>query len=207
IRTSSARTACWFVAEVDGQPGDQRIRWIDNDGVRWLQAGNNFNSVSVIATDLDRNQLGFAVANQSNLQAFFAKDQRIRWNGHRASLVGQLEVHKDVSTWQELAGRIVNIDFDKQRTRSDVNGVGVANESAMEGLAREFIEGQAGWRTGARGTGVHLGDRDVEAQRANGGDVKELSRLCAGACVDECSDVRIAGGDDAVKGGIDLFER
>src|SRR5713226_3825466 len=77
----------------------------------------------------------------------------------------------------------------------------------MEGLAREFIEGQAGWRTGARGTGVHLGDRDVEAQRANGGDVKELSRLCAGACVDECSDVRIAGGDDPVKGGIDLFER
>src|SRR5260370_42288246 len=144
MRTSSARTACWFVADADGQPGDQRIRRIDNDGVRWLQAGNNFNSVSVIATDLDRNQLGFAVANQSDLQAFFAKDQRIRWNGHRVSLVGQLEVHKAVSPRKELAGRIVNIDFNKQRTRSNVNGVGVANQSAMKSLTREFIEGQSG---------------------------------------------------------------
>ena len=50
-------------------------------------------------------------------------------------------MHKDVSAGQQLAGRIIDIDFDKQRTRSDVNGVGVAYESAMEGLAREFIEG------------------------------------------------------------------
>src|SRR5882672_1421606 len=207
MRTSSARTACWFVAEVDGQPGDQRIRWIDNDGVRWLQAGNNFNSVSVIATDLDRSQLGFAVANQSDLQAFFAKDQRIRWNGHRASLVRQLEVDKAVSTWQELAGRIVNIDFNKQRTRSDINGVGVANESAMKGLAREFIEGQSGGRTGTRGTGVHLRNRHVYSKCANSGDVKQFLRLRAGPCVDECPDIRIACGDDAVKGRIDLLER
>src|SRR6266852_4623499 len=114
MRTSSARTACWFVAEADGQPGDQRIRRIDNDGVRWLQAGNNFNSVSVIATDLDRNQLSFAVANQSDLQAFFAKDQRVRWNRHRTGLVGQLEMHKDISTRQELASGIVDVHFDKQ---------------------------------------------------------------------------------------------
>src|SRR5216683_2351356 len=120
IRTSSARTACWFVAEVDGQPGDQRIRWIDNDGVRWFQAGNNFNSVSVIATDLDRNQLGFAVSNQSDLQSLLAK------------------------------------------------------ESAMKGLAREFIEGQSGGRTGTRGTGVHLRNRDVYANGANRGDVKQF---------------------------------
>src|SRR5216683_3209277 len=207
MRTSSARTACWFVAEVDGQPGDQRIRRIDNDGVRWLQAGNNFNSVSVIATDLDRNQLGFAVANESDLQAFFAKDQRIRWNGHRASLVRQHEVDKAVSTWQELAGRIVNIDFNKQRTRSDVNGVGVANERAAKSLAREFIEGQSGGRTGTRGTGVHLRNRHVYAKGANRGDVKQFSRLCACPCVDERPDIRIARGDDAVKGRMDLFER
>ena len=41
----------------------------------------------------------------------------------------------------------------------------------------------------------------------NGGDVKELSRLCICPCIDECSDVRIAGGDDPAKGSIDLFER
>src|SRR5260370_1405892 len=77
----------------------------------------------------------------------------------------------------------------------------------MEGLAREFVEGQGGWRTGWRRTGVNLRDRDVEAERANGGDVKELSRLYIGPWIDECVEGRIGGGDDAVKGGIDLFER
>src|SRR5207244_3451240 len=146
----------------------------------------------------------FAIADQSDLQAVFAEDQRIRWNSYRTSLVGQLEMHKDVSARQELAGRIVNIDFDKQRTRIDVNRVGVANESAMEGLARKFVERQGGWSPGACRTGVHLRNRDVQAQRANGGDVKELSRLSVGPGIDECSDVRIAGSDDPVKGGIDL---
>src|SRR5260370_10763102 len=114
---------------------------------------------------------------------------------------------KNVSARQKLAGRIVNIDFDKQCTRRDVNGVGVANESAMEGLAWEFIEGQGGWRSGAGGTGIHLGNGDVKAQLTNCGDVKELPRLCAGPGVDECPDVRIAGGDNAVEGGIDLLKR
>src|SRR5258708_21295336 len=123
------------------------------------------------------------------------------------SLVGQLEMYEDVRARQELASRIVDVDFDKQRTRSDINGVGVANESAAEGLAREFIEGQGSGRIGPRSTGVHLRNRDVQAQRANGGDVKELSRLSVGPGIDECSDVRIAGSDDPVKGGIDLFER
>ena len=30
-------------------------------------------------------------------------------------------MYKDVSAWQELAGRIVDIDFNKQRTRSEVD--------------------------------------------------------------------------------------
>src|SRR4029077_1117200 len=164
-------------------------------------------AIAVVAADLDRNQLGFAIANQPDLQALLAEDQRIRWNGYRASLVGQLEVYKDVSARQELTGWIVDIDFDKQRTRSDVNGVGVANKSAMKSLAREFVEGQGGWRTGPCGTGVHLGNRDVQAELANRGHVKEFPRLCAGACIDERSDVRTAGGDDPVKGRIDLFKR
>src|ERR1700739_2003875 len=37
--------------------------------------------------------------------------------------------------------------------------------------------------------------------------MKEFSRLRVGAGIDECSDVGIAGGDDPVKGRIDLFER
>src|SRR4029077_16105242 len=77
----------------------------------------------------------------------------------------------------------------------------------MEGPAREFIEGQCGRRTGACRTGVHFWDRDVEPKDVNGGDVKELSRLCICPGIDECSDVRIAGRDDPVKGSIDLFER
>src|SRR6267142_5291809 len=77
----------------------------------------------------------------------------------------------------------------------------------MEGLARKFVERQGGWSPGACRTGVHLRNRDVQAQRANGGEVKELSRLSVGPGIDECSDVRIAGSDDPVKGGIDLFER
>src|ERR1700730_17832629 len=167
------------------------MRRIDADGIRWLQAGNNFNSVSVIATDLDRNQLSFAVPNQSDLQSLLAKDQRVRWNGDRASLIEQLEVHKDVSTRQKLASGIVNIDFNKQRTRSDVNGVGVANESAMKSLAREFIEGQSGGSTGARGTGVHLRNRHVYAKCADGGDVEQFLRLRAGPGVDERPDIGI----------------
>src|SRR4029077_6602340 len=111
------------------------------------------------------------------------------------------------SAGQELASRIVNIDFDKQRARRNVNGVGVANESAMKGLAREFIEGQSGWGTRARGAGVHLGDGDVKAERANGGHVKEFPRLCAGPRIDERPDVRMAGGDDAVEGRIDFLKR
>src|ERR1700688_2705322 len=116
-------------------------------------------------------------------------------------------MHKDVSAGQEWAGGIVNIDFDKQRTRSDVNGVGVPNESAMENLAREFIESQGGGRAGVRSTGVHFGNRNVYAKCANGGDVKKFPWLRADPCIDECPDVGIAGSDDAVKGGIDLLER
>src|SRR5712672_2672354 len=116
-------------------------------------------------------------------------------------------MNKDVSARQELAGRIFNIDFNEQRTRGNIDGVGVANESAMKSLSREFIEGQGGWRTGPRGAGVHLGNRDIQAQLMNGGDVKEFLRLCAGACVNERSDVRTAGGDDPVKGRINLFKR
>src|SRR5258708_29102809 len=123
------------------------------------------------------------------------------------SLVGQLEMYEDVRARQELASRIVDVDFDKQRTRSEINGVGVANESAAEGLAREFIEGQGSGRIGPRSTGVHLRNRDVQAERANGGDVKELSRLWIVPGIDECSDVRIAGRDYAGERSIDLFER
>src|SRR5258708_9591020 len=118
-----------------------------------------------------------------------------------------LEVNKNVCARKEVTGGIVDIDFYKQRTRCHVNGVGIANEGAMKGLAWEFIEGQRGWRTRTRGAGVHLGNRDVQAQLTNGGDVKEFPRLCAGPCIDECSDIRTAGGDDAVEGGVDLFER
>ncbi len=77
----------------------------------------------------------------------------------------------------------------------------------MKSLAREFIEGQGGWRTGAGGAGVHLGNRDVQPELLNGRDVKEFPRLRAGPSVDECSNVRIARGDDAVEGGIDILKR
>src|SRR5258708_9088118 len=94
------------------------------------------------------------------------------------SLVGQLEMYEDVRARQELARRIVDVDFDKQRTRSEINGVGVADESAAEGLAREFIEGQGSGRIGPRSTGVYLRNPDVQAERANGADVKHLPTLC-----------------------------
>src|ERR1700733_973325 len=116
-------------------------------------------------------------------------------------------MNKDVSAWQKLAGRIFNIDFNEQRTGGNIDGVGVANESAMKSLAREFIEGQGGWRTGAGGAGVHLGYRDVQPELLYGRDVKEFPRLRAGPSVDECSNVRIARRDDAVEGGIDLLKR
>ncbi len=77
----------------------------------------------------------------------------------------------------------------------------------MKGLAWEFIESQRGWCTGARGTGVYLRNRNVQAERANGCHVKEFPGLRAGPCIDECSDVRIAGGYDSIKWSINLLER
>jgi len=76
-------------------------------------------------------------------------------------LVGQFEVYKDVGARQESVGWVIDIDFDEQRTRCNVDRVGIANETAMEGLARKFIEGLGRWRAGTSSTGVHLGDRDV----------------------------------------------
>jgi len=77
----------------------------------------------------------------------------------------------------------------------------------MEGLARKFVERQGGWGPGACRTGVHFRNRDVQAELADGRDVKEFSRLCIGPGVDQCSNVRIPRGDDAIKWGINLFER
>jgi len=102
------------------------------------------------------------------------------------------EMYKDVSAWQEWPVGL-STSIRQQRTRSDINGVGVANQSAMKSLTRKFIEGQGGWRTGARGTGDTREPRHT-AGALNGGDVKSSLGWCAGPCIDESSDVRTTGG-------------
>ena len=91
MRTSLSRTARRIAAaRADRHVVDERVRRVNDDRIRWLQTRNDFYSIAVVATYLDGNQFGFAVANESDLQAFLTEDEGIRRNGYRMGLVKQL---------------------------------------------------------------------------------------------------------------------
>ena len=100
-----------------------------------------------------------------------------------------------------------DVDFDVEGAGGLVDGVGVAGDGAFEDAAGVLVEGEGGFAADADGGRVGLGDGDEDADLVDGGEVEELRASGAVfAGVDEGADVGVAGGDDAVEGGVDFFE-
>ena len=80
-----------------------------------------------------------------------------------------------------------------------IDGVIVAHDGALKGLAGEFVECQGGLCAVLRERRVDFRHGNVDAEPVDGRDVEQLLRRAAGAGIDERADIGVAGGDHAIE--------
>ncbi len=64
-----------LVGDFDASAGEQRVGRAEDDGIGAGDTGKNFDGAAVIAADLDGNEFYFTVADDADLEAFFAEEQ------------------------------------------------------------------------------------------------------------------------------------
>jgi len=100
---------------------------------------------------------------------------------------------------------VVHVDLDQQGARRGSDRSAVADQAAVEHLARIFIERHRGRRTGLHGGGVDLRHSHVDTQRLGRSHMEQFGRRRAGPGVDQVTDIGVACGDIAIKWSIDVF--
>src|SRR4051812_43203821 len=120
---SFGRRGLRFGFHDDGRPADQRISRVSDDLVSWLKAGNNFDRITKIMSDLDLHQIYLAAADNAHLEALLSKQQSVGGNGHRTGGGRQHELDVDVRTGQQLAVLVWHVDLDQQGAGGRIDGV------------------------------------------------------------------------------------
>src|SRR5712691_8974588 len=57
----------WLLLDLHGCPGDQGLRWVDDDRVCRLESRHHLDSIAVIAADRHRDQLRLAMPHNTDL--------------------------------------------------------------------------------------------------------------------------------------------
>src|SRR5580692_3352040 len=186
---------------------DDRIRRACDDGFLTGEARNNFHFGAEVAAQYDRKELGRVVIfNGSNLQTLRAENQRIHRENERRNVRGNFEVNFGKCAGKQFARSVINIHFDEQRARSEIDGVGGAHQFTLEFPPGKLRQREVGGEAWLSRNGILLRNVDEDAQRASGGDVKEFLRRTGGAGVNQLPNVGVAGGDDAIEGRVDFRE-
>ena len=166
---------------------------------------DDLHSRSIILPDDHGDQVGYvAIRDDSELQSLAAEDES--GSGHDVGLNRgrRLEMNLRERTGKQLAVPVVHIDLNQQGAAGRIDGVGGADQGSLKRLARIFRKSQVELEPSLCGVHVELRHIGVDAKGLNGLHVKELS---SGALIDQLAGIDITGGDHAIEGGIDLFER
>ena len=198
-----------MVVDLDGLAFGEGVGGVEDDLIVGGEAVGDLDRAAVVLADGDVLQMDLAVAHDADLESLGAEEQRIGWDGEFAALLRNLEVDEDVGAGEQFTVAVVHVDLDVEGAGVGVDGAGVARDRAGEGLARVFVERKGGGVAIVDVGGVDLGDGDEDAQLVDAGDAEEFFGGAAGgggAGVDEVADVRVALGDDAAVGGVDLLK-
>ena len=102
---------------------------------------------------------------------------------------------------------VVDVDFDVQGSRCLIDRAGVAGDGAFKCFAGILIECEGRLGAVSNCGRISLRNRDEDPDLSDGGQMEEFLRRRVLAGCNECADVGVSSGYDAIEGRVYLFKR
>lgn len=119
-------------------------------------------------------------------QALSTEQNGVGRQGHRSGSGRDSKVHKGILTGQQAVRLVRYINLDLECARGCIDGRGVTNDGAREGLTGESVRGDLDLLTCVNGAHISFRYGYVEPQGANGVEMEKLGvRTVAVACLDK----------------------
>src|SRR6202453_1314262 len=115
--------------------------------------------------------------NRGYAGALGTEQERIRRDAYASVDAGELEVDIGITTWQQLALRVVCFQLHQQRPRAWLDRIGGAHQLCIERPSGVFGKPQINVDAGPNTRGITLRNLDVNPQLAKIGNAEELGPI------------------------------